>query len=233
MEQQTLAVEARTLKGKSAAKKLRATGKVPGVLYGVGAAQDLTLDPRVVTNLLLGEGGTTNIFVLKGNGLDGRKAMLKDWQVDPLSRRLVHVDLFEVDPKKKLAVTVKINFTGKAAGIGDGGVLNIVTRELAVRCFPDKIPGHIDVDVTALTIGDSIHLDEIKLPEGVEAVSHKNDTLVTCVPPTKEEEAAPVLTQAAEPEVLTAKAKPGEEGAAPAAGAKDAKAEKGGDKKEK
>ena len=232
--EQTLAVENRTVKGKAAAKKLRATGKVPGVLYGVGSSLDLTLDPRVVTNLLLSEGGTTNIFTLKGGGLDGKKAMLKDWQVDPLSRKLVHVDLYEVDPKKKLGVTVKINFTGKALGLADGGVLNIVTRELAVRCFPDKIPGHIDVDVTALSIGDSIHLNDITLPEGVEVVSHNNDTLVTCVPPAKEEEAAPVLTQAAEPEVLTAKAKPGEEGAAPAAGAKpDAKAEKGGAKKEK
>jgi large subunit ribosomal protein L25 len=234
MEQQTLTVETRTTKGKGAARKIRAAGKVPGVLYGTGKNFDLALDPRAITSALLSETGKTSLFSLKGEGMEGKRALIKDWQVDPLSRKLVHVDLFEIDPKKKLAVTVKLNFTGKAAGVADGGVLNMVARELEVRCFPDKIPAHIDVDVTALKIGDSIHLNEIKFPEGVEPSSHKNDTLVTVVPPTKEEEAAPVLTQAAEPEVLTAKAKEGEEGAAPAAGAKpDAKAEKGGDKEKK
>ncbi len=230
--EQTLTVETRTTKGKNEARRLRAAGKVPAVLYGTGKNQDLVLDPRAVTSALLSETGKTSIFSLKGGGMEGRKVLFKDWQVDPLSRRLVHVDLYEIDPKKKLLVTVKLNFVGKAIGVADGGVLNMVERELEVRCFPDKIPAHIDVDVSSLKIGASIHLADITLPEGVEASSHRNNTLVTVVPPTKEEEAAPVLTQAAEPEVLTAKAKEGEEGAAPAADAKaaapakDAKPEK-------
>jgi len=236
--EQTLTVETRSTKGKNEARRLRAAGKVPGVLYGTGKNHDLVLDPRAVTAALLSETGETSIFSLKGGGMEGKKVLFKDWQVDPLSRKLVHVDLYEIDPKKKLLVTVKLNYVGKAIGVADGGVLNMVARDLEVRCLPDKIPAHIDVDVSALKIGASIHLREITLPEGVEPASHRNDTLVTVVPPTKEEEAAPVLTQAAEPEVLTAKAKEGEEGAAaPAAGeakageakaapAKDAKPEK-------
>lgn len=234
MEQQTLAVETRATKGKGEARRLRAAGKVPGVLYGTGKNHDLALDPRRVTQLLLGEGGTTQLFTLQGGNLDGKKALLKDWQVDPLSRKLVHVDLLEVDPTKKIMVTVKINYTGRAIGVADGGVLNMIERELEVRCLATKIPQSIDIDVSALKIGASIHLDEVTMPEGVEKVSHTNDTLVTVVPPTKEEEAAPVLTQAAEPEVLTEKKKEGEEGAAPAAGAAPAKAEgKADEKKEK
>ncbi len=234
MEQRTITVEARTTKGKGANRRTRAAGRVPGVLYGAGKNFDLTLDPRAITAALLSEGGTTSLFDLKGEGMDGKRALLKDWQVDPLSRQLVHVDLYEIDPKKKLLVTVKLNYIGKAIGVADGGVLNLVARELEVRCFPDKIPTHIDVDVSALKIGASIHLNEITLPEGIDTVSHKNDTLVTVVPPTKEEEAAPVLTQAAEPVVLTAKAKDGEEGtAAGGAKAEGGKAEKAGGKAEK
>ncbi len=227
MEQQTLTVESRNVKGKGACRKIRALGKVPAVLYGAGKSFDLMMDPKAVTNMLLSPDGKSSLFSLKGEGMEGKRALIKDWQVDPVSRRLVHVDLYEIDPKKKLLVTVKLNYVGKAIGVADGGVLNFVARDLEVRCFPDKIPAHIDVDVSALKIGASIHLDEVTLPEGVEAAGQKNATLVTVVPPTKEEEAAPVLTQAAEPEVLTAKAKEGDAAAAPAAGAKPEAAAKG------
>jgi large subunit ribosomal protein L25 len=114
--------------------------------------------------------------------------------------------LLEIDINKKIQVTVKLNFVGKAAGAADGGVLNIVEREIEVSAFPNRIPKSIDVDVSALTIGDSLHLDGVKLPEGVEASSHSNPTLCALVPPAKEEDAAPSLTPAAEPEVITAKA---------------------------
>jgi len=218
MEQQSLAIEARSGKGKSATRKIRAGGKLPGVLYGLGNNVTVTVDPRIVHKLLLTEGGRNQILNLTGGGLDGKHALVKDYQVDPVSRVLLHVDLLEIDVTKKINVTIRVNLTGKSVGVAEGGVVNFIERQIEVRCLPNQIPSHLDVDITALKIGDSVHLDDLKLPEGVEKASHSNPTLVTVVPPTKEEEATASLTPAAEPEVITAKKDPAAEGAAPAAG---------------
>lgn len=232
MEANSLEITNRTTAGKGPARRARAEGKLPGVLYGLGKSQSVTVDPRPIHKLLLTEGGRNQVLTLKGAGLDGKQAMIKDYQIDPVKRSLLHVDLLEIDPKKKIEVTVALNFVGRAVGVADGGVMNIIERTIPVKCFVTSIPKHIDIDVTALKIGGSIHMDELTLPEGVESATHTNPTLVTVVPPTKEEEAAPALTEAAAPEVITAKA-PAEGEAAAEGGAKpDAKADaKGGDKK--
>ncbi|NDG26342.1 MAG: 50S ribosomal protein L25 [Proteobacteria bacterium] len=219
MEQLNLNVELRNGTGKSVTRKLRAMGKLPGVVYGLGKNMLITVDPRPVKKLLLEEGGRNKTLNLKGEGLEGRYALIKDYMIDPVSRELLHVDFLEIDINKKIEVTVLLNFVGKAAGVGEGGVLNIVERNIAIRCLPTAIPKHIDVDVSALQIGDSIHLDQLALPAGIEKVSHTNPTLVGVVPPAKEEEATPALTASAEPEVITAK-KP------------EAEAEAGAEKKE-
>ncbi|NBT58314.1 50S ribosomal protein L25 [bacterium] len=213
MEQLNLSVEMRQGTGKGVNRKLRAIGKLPGVVYGLGKNVNISVDPRPIKKLLLEEGGRNKTLTLKGEGVDGRFALIKDYCVDPVSRELLHVDLLEIDINKKIDVTVQLNFVGKAAGVGEGGVLNIVERTVMVRCLPTAIPKHIDVDVSALQIGHSIHLDELTLPAGVEKVSHTNPTLVGVVPPAKEEEAAPALAASAEPEVITAK-KPEAEGEA-------------------
>lgn len=226
MEQQTLSVEARSGTGKGVGRRLRMAGKLPAVIYGLGKTATLAVEPNFITRQLLSEEGRNRVFDLKGAGLDGRHALIKDWQVDPVTRKLIHVDFLEIDITKKINVTVKLNYTGRAAGVADGGVMNVIAREVEVRCLPNKIPKHIDVEVTALKIGDSIHLDSVTLPEGVEKVSHTNPTLVTVVPPAKEEELAPQLTAAAEPEVITEK-KPAEgEAAAGAEGGEAKKEEK-------
>lgn len=222
MEQINLNVEMRQGTGKNANRKLRAVGKLPGVIYGMGKNWNISVDPRPIKKLLLEEGGRNKTLNLKGEGLDGRFALIKEYLVDPMSRELMHVDLLEIDINKKIEVTVPLNFIGKALGVGEGGVLNIVERSVMVRCLPIAIPKHIDVDVSALQIGDSIHLDDLTLAEGIEKVSHSNPTLVGVVPPTKEEEAAPSLTAAAEPEVITAK-KPEAEGAEGGADKKEEK----------
>jgi large subunit ribosomal protein L25 len=209
MEQLTLAVETRDGVGKSVTRKLRKAGRLPGVLYGLGHHTTVTLDPRVVERYLLEEGGRNRLFVLDGANVAGRHALIKEFQIHPVSRRLVHVDLLEIDVTKKIEVTVSVNYVGKAVGVADGGVLNIVERSISVRCLPNQIPAHIDVDVTALAIGHSLHLEDLQLPEGIEKSAAQNLTLVTVVPPTKEEEAAPSLTPSAAPEVITEK-KPAE-----------------------
>lgn len=211
MEQVNLNVELRQETGKGVNRRLRSAGKLPGVVYGLGKNVNIAVDPRPIRKLLTEEGGRNKTLNLKGEGVEGKVAMIKEYLVDPVSRNLLHVDLLEIDITKKIDVTVALNFIGKAAGVAEGGVLNIVEREVLVRCLPNAIPKHIDIDVSALTIGDSIHLDQVTLPEGVEKVSQANPTLVGVVPPTKEEEAAASLTAAAEPEVITAK-KPEAEG---------------------
>lgn len=225
MEQHILSVEARSGTGKGVGRRLRMAGKLPAVIYGLGKTAPLAVEPNFVTKQLLSEEGRNRVFNLKGAGLDGRHALIKDYQIDPVSRKLIHVDLLEIDVSKKISVTVKLNFTGRAAGVADGGVLNIVERQVEVRCLPNQIPKHIDIEVTPLKIGDSIHLDQVALPEGVEKVSHTNPTLVTVVPPAKEEDLAPQLTQAAAPEVITEK-KPAEGEAAGAEGGDAKKEEK-------
>lgn len=214
MESAKLSVELRSGTGKSVTRKLRAAGRLPGVLYGLGNSAAVTVDPTTLTRILLNEKERLKVFVAEGKGIAGKNVIVKDYQVDPLTRRLVHVDLLEVDITKTIDVVVPINIVGKAAGVADGGVLNIIERQILIRCLPTKVPDHIDVDVTALTIGSSLHLDEITLPEGATKVSHNNDTIVTCVPPTKEEEAVASLAPTAEPEVLTAKAPAAGEAAA-------------------
>ncbi len=222
MEQNILNVEARTETGKGIGRRTRMAGKVPAVIYGLGKTAPLIVDPIFIQRQLLSEAGRNRVFDLKGAGLDGRHALVKDWQVDPVSRRLVHVDLLEIDITKKINVTVPLNFIGKSEGVAEGGVLNIVNRTIEVRSLPNKIPKHIDVDVTSLKIGASIHLDELNFPEGVEKVSHSNQTLVTVVPPAKEEDLAPQLAEAAAPEVITEK-KPAEGEAAAEGDKKDEK----------
>ena len=205
METAKLSVELRSGTGKSVTRKLRAAGRLPGVLYGLGKSAPVTVDPTTIQRILLNEKERLKVFLAEGQGIAGKNVIVKDYQVDPVTRRLVHVDLLEVDITKTIDVVVPINIVGKAAGVADGGVLNIIEREILVRCLPTKVPNHIDVDVTQLTIGSSLHLEDLALPEGVQKVSTTNDTIVTCVPPTKEEDAVASLSPTAEPEVLTAK----------------------------
>ncbi|MBI4404930.1 MAG: 50S ribosomal protein L25 [Deltaproteobacteria bacterium] len=231
MEQETLSIDLRNDTGKGVARKLRQSGKIPGVLYGLGSHRAIAVDPKAVHSQLM-QGGRNRICKLKGTDVDGKLALIKDYQVDPVSRKLLHVDLLEIDVQQKIQVTVALNFTGKSLGVAEGGILNIVNREIKVRCLPTQIPKVIDVDVTALKIGDSVHLDQLTLPEGIEKVAQANATLVTVVPPTKEEELAPSLTPTAEPEVITEKKAEGAEGEAAAAGGDEKAAPKEEKKKE-
>jgi large subunit ribosomal protein L25 len=213
MEQHTLWVEPRQQTGKGVNRKIRKSGKVPAVLYGMGKSQAVVVDPVTVTRNLLNKEARNWVYSIEDGALKGKNILIKDWQVDPLSRRLVHVDLLEIDVTKKIKVTVALSFVGKSAGVAEGGVLNIIERTIEVMAVPNKIPKNIEVDVTSLAIGRSIHLSEITLPEGVEKATQIDPTLVACVPPAKDEDATPSLTAAAEPEVITAKKVEGEEGA--------------------
>src|SRR3954470_17788588 len=153
MENISLEVSQRTTTGKGPARQARRAGKLPGVIYGTGKSQGISMDGRLIHSLLTKEGGRNSVLTLKGAGFEGKQALIKAYQIDPLNRKLLHVDLLEIDPNRKIEVSVKLTFVGRAIGVADGGVMNIIEREISVKCLATAIPKSIDIDVTSLKIG--------------------------------------------------------------------------------
>ena len=166
-----LTVEPRQERGKGAARRLRAQGKIPGIYYGKGEEPlAITLDPRAFMRALDPQKKQNTVFTVSvGSGKKALTAMLREYQSDALSSALTHIDLVSVDITKNVTVEVPVEFVGKAAGTVDGGQIHAVYRRIPVRCKPTDIPTLIQVDITSLHIGDALHIDEITLPEGVVA----------------------------------------------------------------
>lgn len=226
MSQTKLAVSLRERTGKGAARKIRAGGRIPGVLYGKGMENTLIeVDPKQVELIFSNARQMNQLLSLEVPGKGDTIAILKEYQADHVTRKFTHLDFLKIDLTQKLHVEVPIEIVGKAEGVKEGGILEIIRREITVICLPTAIPKSIPIDVTSLKIGQSIHIDQLKFPEGVEAPHGVDFTLVSVVAP--KEEKAPTAAEGAlkEPEVLTAK-KPaeGEE-------AKDQKKEGKSDKK--
>jgi large subunit ribosomal protein L25 len=218
----TLKVQNRTTAGKSAARRLRASGLVPAVAYGKGQpTTSIAVPPKDVVAILKSELGQNSVVELE---MDGRKflAMIREFTLHPVKRELEHVDFVEVKLDKPVDVNVPLHTTGKAVGVTTGGVLRIVYRTVPVRCLPDRIPAKLETDVTHLELGMHIETKELKLPEGVTVRLPPEQTLVAVVAPEKEEVVEPVpgapLAPGAVPLVGAAPAVPGAPGA-PVAGA--------------
>lgn len=204
--------------GKNASRRLRRNGRVPAVLYG-GSAQPLPVivDPREISPVIHSESAHTAIFNVEVRGKEPGRAMLKDWQVDPIDGRLLHVDLVRITAQTKLHLKLPIHLTGEAQGVKvQGGILEFVLREVEVECLPDEIPQHITVDVTELTIGRHMRVSDLQLDSGVKVLSDPAQVVVHVVALKAEEEkpAAEAAAEAApaEPEVIR-KGKTEEEGA--------------------
>jgi len=170
------------------AKAVRRAGRLPGVFYGAGGANvPVDVDAHQFTKLGLGSSGAHLIrFKSSEPALNDGVALVRDLQSNPLSGLPIHVDFLRVDPTKPVEASVVLSFVGKPPGVVEGGILQPLRRELDVRALPDRLPSVIEVDVSALNIHDSIHVQELVLPEGVQAVYHENFTLVTVVPPVVE-----------------------------------------------
>jgi len=181
------------------ARKLRKEGRLPGVIYGAGAANiNVAVDEHEFVHLGLGSSGAHLIrFTSPEAGLSGGIALVREIQSHPVSGRPVHVDFLRVDPNQPVEASVALAFVGKAVGLLKGGIVQPLRRELEVRALPDALPSQIEVDVTELDIHDAIHVADVALPAGVEAMYADNFTLVTVVPPTVEAE-APTEEAAAE-----------------------------------
>jgi len=206
----TLEVQPRQDAGKNANRKLRSQGLVPGVVYGGGRDPlPIQVDRRTLLNLMRQTQGGNPIFLLQLAGTDkSRHAMIREMQIDPVSRHLLHVDFQRVLMDEKIRVAVHVELTGVAVGVkSDGGVLDFVTRELHVQCTPDKIPAKIVADVSNLHIGQHLEAKDIALPEGVELTDEPGRVIASVAHHRQTEAAATteeglIETEGAQPEVI-------------------------------
>lgn len=213
MQRLKLEVSVREAAGRSALRKLRAQGAVPAVLYGTGVeALSLVIDGRSLERVL--RTGANTLLDLRGpKEVKGKLALLKEVQRDPVSQRLLHCDVYAVDTKKKLHVSVPFHFEGRPRGVEQqGGIFETPAMEIDVSCLPFSIPDKISIDVSNLEIGDTIHLRDIELPKDVEALADGSLTVAQVSAPRVEAVAEPEAP--AEGEEAAAAAT--EEGATPA-----------------
>jgi large subunit ribosomal protein L25 len=233
LETNVLEAQARKPGTKNEARRVRRDGKIPAVVYGAGKdSLPISVDPRVVTRILNSETGHNSIFDL---ALDGEKtkAMIVDWQYEPIKGRLLHIDLKRIALDKVLRVSVPIFLTGEAAGVKqEGGILEQMLREVEIECLPADIPSHIDVDVSHLTFGKVLRVSDLPHSEKLKFLTDANQPVahVTSVKEevvvTPEAAAAEAGAVPAEPEVIKKGKQETEEEGAEAAPEKAEKKEK-------
>jgi large subunit ribosomal protein L25 len=220
IDKSTLEVKAREGAGKGAARRLRSQGLVPAVVYGKHLEKPLSVavDPKAVRAAINTPHKLNTLITLKGVGAD-QQVLFKDYQRDPVTRDILHVDFIAVREEDQVKVNVPLILTGKAEGVADGGLLTQIRREIEVYAKPRSIPEKIEVDVTPLKIAMAMHINDVKLPEGVVVKTNVNYTIAVVSAPEGAAEAAPAAAAAAAPAAAAA-AKPAAGAAAkPAAGA--------------
>lgn len=192
MEQRVLEVVLRTDRGKEGARRIRREGKIPAVLYGRKTPTfHMAVKPEELKKILTSGAKENTLIGLKVNGPGNEKVgnpvvMLKDLQIHPLSQSYLHADFYAVAMDEKIEVDIPIRLVGKAEGVKTGGIQQQAMREIRVRCLPSEIPEFLEVDVSALQIGDSIHVRDLTPPEKFDIVTDKNITLASVVPPISE-----------------------------------------------
>ena len=210
---------------KGHARRVRMAGLIPAVVYGAGQPPvAVTVDPRVVTRVLHSESGHNTIFDLSITGGESGKAMIVDWQNEPIKGRLLHIDMKRIAMDKSMRVSVPVTLIGVPVGVKtQGGVLEQVMREVEIECLPNDIPSHLDIDVTALELNGAIHISDLPHSGSIKYLGDEQ-AVVAHVTTIKEEIEEPVVPAATEPEVAK-KGKTDAPAAAAAPGA-DAKAKK-------
>ena len=207
MERITINVEKREETGKGAARSLRRKDIVPGILYRGGGSLPIKLPKKEIKQFINTTSGQQVMVNLRFNDGESKLALIKEFQVDPLRRELLHADFFEVSLTEKLKVNVRVSVTGEPIGVKrDNGILQYHLREIEIECLPDKVPGHVDIDASGLEIGQGLHVRDLKLGEDIKVITDPGDVIVNVIAPLVEaaaptEEAAPAEA-AAEPEVM-------------------------------
>jgi large subunit ribosomal protein L25 len=224
-------------RGKNAARRLRAAGQVPAILYGgKGEAESLSVNTKQVSTILRSQSGHNTIFTLKLAGGD-QQAIVKDLQVDPVKGTLIHVDLLRIAMDVRMRVKVPVHTFGEAQGVKlQGGIFEMVTREVEIECLPTEIPEEFRVDINELMIGKQLRASEIPMDAEKMKLVTDPQRVIAHVVQLREEEEKPVEAVAAEaaapaePEVIKKGKKEAEEGEE---GAEEPKAEAKPEKKEK
>ncbi len=207
-----MAAEMRTEAGKGVARRLRRNGKVPAVLYGQGECLLLTLRPDALRKLLRAHGGSTTVLTLSitgGTSRTTRTALVRDYQVDPVTGELLHADLFEISMDKPIRIKVPVSVVGGLPkGVKEGGVIHHNLRDLHVECLPAAIPDHIEVDASGLEVGQGIHVRELTPLKGIRFLEESDQMVVSVAAPISEAKLEALLTSGAvveegkEPEVI-------------------------------
>src|SRR6266571_2235894 len=212
----TLQAEKREGRGKNEARRLRAAGKIPAVLYGSekDKATEIAVDPRVLLRILHSESGVNTLIGLEGAGLAaGGKVLVKEYQLDPIDHKLLHADFYAVAMDKAIVVTVPIVIKGEPKGVKQqGGIVDFVNREIEVECLPGDIPEHIDIDISELMLHQGIRVRDLPQDGRWKAISDADMMIVHVVTVKVEEAPAPAEAAAvtagavpaapAEPEVI-------------------------------
>ncbi len=204
----TVPAEPRETRGKNEARRLRVKGFAPAVLYGSDSpAVAVSISPKDINKILHSNTGHNTIFNLSVKGGEDTPVMIVDWQSDPVKENLLHVDLKRIDLTKRIAVKVRVHVTGEPKGVKlQGGLLEVITREVEIECLPDDIPESYTVDVTELMIGQNLRASEIPLGGSVKLVSPPEQVVAHVVTLKAEVVEAPaegaVAATPAEPEVI-------------------------------
>ena len=221
MELIDLKAKLRQETGKGMARALRRDERVPAIVYGSKVDSVMLSIGTVDFDRIVRDNGIQGVFLklaVDGEGKKTRTVMLKEVQMDVFQKEYLHVDFHEIDMETKVSVEVPVRIIGEAQGVIEGGVLQIIRRELVVFCKPVDVPDYIAIDVSDMEIGDAVHVEEIVLDEKIEIPHEVDFTVITLVPPTAEE------IEEEDEDLLDEEAVEGEEGAEGAEGTEDAKA---------
>jgi large subunit ribosomal protein L25 len=219
MQKFQLTVTSRTGTGRSASRRLRKAEKIPAILYGKHTSPEtLAVAAPEFVKLLKEISGRAALIELKRDAGTTALSFLQEVQRDPITDKYLHLDLQEVKENEKMIISVRLSVIGEAYGVKtEGGILETASHRLRIRCLPKDLPAFIEVDITELKVGETIHISELKALPGVEYMDDKNQAVVICVAPPEEEVAAT-------PDAAAAPAAGAAGAAAPAAGAAGAAA---------
>ncbi|MFB3895679.1 MAG: 50S ribosomal protein L25 [bacterium] len=209
MQQVTLQAQKRTKTGKGISRQLRLQKSIPGVIYGGGSEPISVQVGLKELHQILGSsaGGNVliNLEIHNEQDIAKQPVIIKDTQSDPLSREFTHIDFYRISLDKELTTHVPVLAVGVSIGVQEGGILEFSMREVEVKCLPTLIPDKIDVDITAMKVGNTIHISDLKVPEGVQLMEDPDGVVMTVVAPKAVVEEVVTPTEVTEPELITKK----------------------------
>lgn len=192
MEQRVLTIESREELGKGPCRRLRGKGRVPAVIYGKGIDPiTVSVDRKELSAAVAGEGGQNQLISLRGEtALDGQLVIVADMVRDCLRGEPIHVDLHKVNLAEKVKVKVPVNLVGTAIGAKEGGMVDLIMHTIELECLASQIPSHIDLDISGLGMGESLHIADVKVSDGLKMLEDQKATVVNILGKAMETEAA-------------------------------------------